>query len=241
MQYPREFPPQARARVEAERLKAGMQLEQRMNQVPWSKHGPGTAHEEILRKYILRVFLVFAEEACKLGSQGLWTVDRIRSQADEFLRRFTIEAYYDKGHDKDGSKLREMTSHLSGSILSEVEREFRKSAEWHQFEEELLAVAEAAGGRAVGPASPDRMRIRGERDKNVAARKTELRNMLRGNKNPPSKDVCTRWDAQDIKPPERWQQDGIATWKAAQANPTYRGRLKKLISDDKKDILARGS
>ncbi len=142
MEYPEDFSPQARARVEAERLKAGKELEQQRNEVTWSPFGPSTADEENLRKYILRVFLVFAQEACKLGSQRSWTVDRIRSAADEFLRSFTIEAYYDKGHDKSGRELREMVSHWNGSILPKVQREFEKSPEWHQFEQELLAVAE---------------------------------------------------------------------------------------------------
>lgn len=135
--YPREFSPQARARVEAGRLKAGKQLEQRMSQAP------SFAGQEILRNYILRVFLVFAKEAFKLGSEGLWTVDEVRSEVAEFLRRFTIEAYYGKGH---GKGLPEMTSHWNGSILPEVQREFERSAEWREFEDGLLAVAEAIGG-----------------------------------------------------------------------------------------------
>ena len=142
MDYPQDFSPQALARVEAERLKAGKQLEQRRNQVPWSRYGPVRADEENLRKYILRVFLVFAQEACKLGSQRQWAVDRIRSEVGEFLRRFTIEAHSDKGYDKQGRKLREMICDGSWGIRPEVQREFEKSAEWKQFEQELLAVAE---------------------------------------------------------------------------------------------------
>ncbi len=141
MEYPQDFSPQARARVEAERLKAGKQLEQRRDQVPWVRYGPVRADEENLRKYILQVFLVFAQEACKLGSQGQWPVDRIRPEMDEFLRRFTIEACSDKGYDKDGRKLPEMIDNY-GSILPKVKWEFKKSAEWQQFEQELLAVAE---------------------------------------------------------------------------------------------------
>ena len=140
-EYPEEFSRQARARIEAEKLKARNQLEQQRNQVPWSGgYLPRPADEENLRKYILRVFLVFAQEACKLGSRAQWTVDRIRSEADEFLRRFTIEAYSNEGYDKQGRKLPKMTDY--GSIKEEVRWAFKESAEWHQFEQELLAVAE---------------------------------------------------------------------------------------------------
>jgi DNA-binding CsgD family transcriptional regulator len=87
------------------------------------------------------VFLVFAHEACKLGSQGQWAADRIRSEVGEFLRRFTIEAYSDKGYDKQGRKLPEMTDNY-GSIKEKVRWAFKKSPEWHEFEQELLVVAE---------------------------------------------------------------------------------------------------
>jgi hypothetical protein len=67
-------------------------------------------------------------------------VDRIRPVANEFLRKFTIEAYYGKG-----LHLPQMTSHVNGSILPEVRQDFEDSAEWREFEDELLAVADAAG------------------------------------------------------------------------------------------------
>jgi hypothetical protein len=137
MEYPREFSQQARARVEAERLSAGKQLQRDRKGVPWSRYGPGLKDEANLRKYILRVVFVFAAQACELGSQGLWTVDRVRSEVDEFLRRFTLEAYYENGCDKTGRKLREMASHWDGSILPEIRREFESSAEWQQIEEAL--------------------------------------------------------------------------------------------------------
>jgi hypothetical protein len=67
MDYPGEFSAQARARVEAERVKAGKQLEQDMNRA--SRYGPGITQQQVLRQYILRVFRVFAHEACALGSE----------------------------------------------------------------------------------------------------------------------------------------------------------------------------
>ena len=147
-EYPEEFSQQARARIEAERLKARKQLKQRRNQVPWSGgYLPRPADEKNLRKYILRVFLVVAQEMCKLGLQGLWTVDRIRLEAEEFLRKFAIKAYSDEGYDKQGRKLPEIIDNW-GSIKEEVWRAFKESAEWQQFERKLLAVAEQQARRS---------------------------------------------------------------------------------------------
>jgi hypothetical protein len=135
--YPGDFPSEARNQVEVAILRATKGLAQRRNEVP-----PVNGDEENLRKYILQVFLVFAEQACALGSQGRWAVDRIRSEALEFLRLFTIRAYYQSGFDRRGRKLREMISNWNGAILPDVQREFEKSAEWQQFEDELLTVGE---------------------------------------------------------------------------------------------------
>ena len=88
-----------------------------------------------------------AHEACDLGTQRTWTVDRVRSVAEEFLRRFTVEAYYEE--------FREVTSHWNRSLLPKMERSFRNSPQWHQFEAELLAVAERQAGLEAGTPGND--------------------------------------------------------------------------------------
>jgi hypothetical protein len=80
-------------------------------------------------------------------------VGSIRSECAEFLRRFTIEAYYEEGFDRSGRKLDEMTSHVDGSLLQTVERIYRGSEEWKEFERELRAVAQeqAKAQNSTGP------------------------------------------------------------------------------------------
>jgi hypothetical protein len=89
-----------------------------------------------------RVFAAFWREACELGKQGTWCVDRIRSEVDEFLRVFIIDAHHEEGRDRSGREFRAMTYNWNGSLLPEVERYFYGSEEWHQYEAALLAVAE---------------------------------------------------------------------------------------------------
>jgi len=90
MDYPQEFSVQARARIEAERLKASRDLEKYRSQPetrPQRRHTSGpygklwTEYEEDLHEYILRTFLAFALQACELGSHGTWAVDRIRAES----------------------------------------------------------------------------------------------------------------------------------------------------------------
>jgi hypothetical protein len=141
MTYPQEFSAAARARIEAERLKGRRELERAKGQKP-PNHWTTSRWDGIaFQVYILRVFRAFAHEACELGSERTWSVDRIQSEADEFLRRFTSEAYYEDGRNRNGEKFPNMISEW-GSLLPKVAERFRTSAKWHQFEDELLRVAE---------------------------------------------------------------------------------------------------
>lgn len=225
--YPRDLPDVARARVEAERLKGAMELEQQRKQVPWSKWGPGKADEENLRRYILRVFRAFALEICELGAQGRWTVERIRSEADEFLRRFTIEAYYDDGHDKNERKLRKMVSHLDGSILPDVQREFRRSTEWGEFTRRLLAVAEAAGDDDKSP-SARKQAVAGKKPNPLVAAR---RSIVKANRALSSSQICKRLDADGIPSPENWEN--FPGWSKGLRDSKFKCRIWTMIGKDK--------
>jgi hypothetical protein len=140
--FPREFSGQARASVEAEQLKANRALAQSRAQKP-PESWKGSTREWDLQEfyhYILRVFLAFAREACGLAKEGTWTLGRVRPEADEFLRRFTIEAYYEKGRDRFGTF--QGMIEWRGILRPDVEQMLHRSDEWRQFEDDLLAVAE---------------------------------------------------------------------------------------------------
>ena len=135
MRYPQDFPRESRARVEAEKIRAGRDFDSAKASARW-----GSDVETHLRQYILRTLLVFAKEAQGLR---LWSVEELDSQCREFLRLLTIDAYYEMGYDQRGRRLSVMTSHLNGSILSEVQREFEKTPEWKEYQDALLAMAES--------------------------------------------------------------------------------------------------
>jgi hypothetical protein len=152
MEYPREFSRQARARVEGERLKAIQEFEQeRKSPVP-SDWTPQRWDQCTLYAYILRVFLVFAREACQLGRDGVWTVDQVREEAEGFLRVFAMESYYERGRDRTGARLPNILNRYNEDLRSEVYSEFRASEEWNQFERGLLTLAELQGSRAAAGA-----------------------------------------------------------------------------------------
>ena len=127
---------------------------------PYRAYGR-TAHLEAeLRKYILRQFAVFASEACKLGCQGVWSVERVEEAALEFLRLCTIEARSSKGFDRLGRAFGRDWIGNWGDIQSTVMREFERSDEWRQFQEELLHVAERQRMRASDAGGTVRQEIK---------------------------------------------------------------------------------
>jgi hypothetical protein len=136
MDYPKEFPPESRAAVLAAKIRAARDFDRTHLEL-------GNDKEEQLRKYILRQLLVFVQEASKLNK--IWPVDKIEKAALEFLRRATIDAVYEKGL---GSG-RLWISRTSGSLTSEICRQFEKSSEWQQFEDMLLRLAEGEEPRKV--------------------------------------------------------------------------------------------
>jgi hypothetical protein len=143
MQYPKDFPPESRAAVMAEKLRAGKDFDEARDHLSY-----GRDVEEQLRKYILRQFLVFVREASKLGKKGIWQVDRVEAFALEFLRHATIDAVYDKG--RGFGEL--WISRLNGSLTSEICRLFEECSEWQQYQDMLLQAAE---GQEAGMANAE--------------------------------------------------------------------------------------
>ena len=97
MQYPQDFPPESRSRVAAERLRADKDFDEARENAPYRQYGGRVQLEAELRRYILRQFAVFVSEAGKLGSLGIWPVDRVEQACLEFLRLATIDAAVQQG------------------------------------------------------------------------------------------------------------------------------------------------
>jgi hypothetical protein len=130
--YPYDFPADAQANVEAEKLRAGDVFDKTKEKIPASTWGSILDVERLLKQYILSVFAVLAQEACELGRRGAWKVVRVHSECLDFLRGFIIEAHSDKGYDTNGHTL----------PFRATVNELKDSPEWRTYEEERLEVAE---------------------------------------------------------------------------------------------------
>jgi hypothetical protein len=123
--------------------------------------------------------------------------------------------------------------HVAPIITRIADRFSRRVVESGHPEQRLPEVT--AEKRLMKGSSAEIYSRHGERDPNVAARRTELGNVLRSDPDASARKICTRWDFKNIRVPERWLQEGIVTWATAlQKNPN---KVRKLISTDKKAVM----
>jgi hypothetical protein len=137
--YPNEFSPEARDRIEREKIRAYREL------LPNSAYDFN--EQNLAIPCIMRLFLAFAKEACALRKERGWTIERIERESNEFRRKLTITVAFDKFPGLD----RHWISNWDGSVNSDVERRFRESVVWKEYEELLLTTPALASRR--NPAS----------------------------------------------------------------------------------------
>src|ERR1039457_3933954 len=159
MTYPDGFPNFAGDPVEAEELKAERDLREYRDRPESRPRRPHTLtpqggrlwtdDEEDTIEYILRLSLPFVLQACELNSHG-WSVKDTRQNADEFLRRLTLDATYKNVRDM---RRCEFTGTL-GNIQPELRKEFEKSAQWRRFGDAVLALGERRPIESCTPLNP---------------------------------------------------------------------------------------
>jgi len=209
MKYPSDFPPEAVARVEGAELIARKELQRITKSTPPHRRRRG-ADEANFRRYVLQVFQAFAQQACTLGKQGKWRVDRIRPKAIEFLAELWHEAYerfdgrlviFEPPTERTGSGRNSLS-------WNRCEREFGNSAEWQRFEKKLLAVAKAQSKPMGFAETRDDLtaqsRVAQQRKADVAAYISEVRQKT--GKRISRKDIWTKAGYKSRTEFERWER-----------------------------------
>jgi hypothetical protein len=144
--FPDECPEESRRAILAEEIRAGRELTQAKKE--------GGRLEDLVIGFILRVFIVFPREAKELVD-GTWSIGELQEESLRFLHHYAVSALHDWGYDRHGRRIYEMVSNWGGGLLPEVERAFRKSPLWQEYEDILLEVAKAP---AEPPATPQKRR-----------------------------------------------------------------------------------
>jgi hypothetical protein len=219
MEYPTGFPDRYKPRLDREILK--LQYKYHLACDAW--------------KRITETIAIYVDIACMAVEKGEWEIGLAHSG----LKDFTLELCEDHAA---SMKQPWWTSEDWDECVERMESRMIFSVKWLEYLNRLDALSEklATTSKQTLPKAPKQestaAEIRGERDPTVAARRAELRNMLRSGKPLTTLSVCKRWDSQDVQVPEAWREEGIATWQEALKRQTHRGRVKKLVSKDSKFI-----
>jgi hypothetical protein len=142
MQYPSEFPHDARARVEAETRRAYIALEQDVRGMEsWRRNVP-------FLRCVMRIFLVFAREACEFGKKTHhpdWSDCELDQRCRDFLLEIVMDAWEHKANDLGIRKV--FSSHGWGySINDDDRRKIEKSPEWKQYVTRRTSLMPASAG-----------------------------------------------------------------------------------------------
>lgn len=146
MHYPPEFSNKARAAVEAATITSLRLHDERGRQWKSDWQFP---ERQSLATCILTIFLAYARAAIELGTSGIWSVDRVRTQALEGLRLITIGICFKRNYHY-------FIESGGGGIRYETQREFEATAEWRDFEDEILTLAAREGAGSPEAETGDR-------------------------------------------------------------------------------------
>jgi hypothetical protein len=153
MKYPNGFPQDARARVEAEKLRAYAALEQEVRGIEsWRRDVPFV-------RCIMRVFIAFAHEACEFGKKSnrrAWSDSELDQRCREFLLSIVVDAWEEKAKDLGVGKMFSSPHHWGYSLDDAARRQIEKSPEWKQYQELLRDAYEAQSGCAAACGSQPR-------------------------------------------------------------------------------------
>ena len=140
--FPAEFSGQARKNVIHAEVRAGRAIREATRSKPELTHFyvyGRSANLQVLKLYVLPIFLAFAQEACRMATlqNAPWLVDRIDGTVREFLRKIAIESQ--RQFDSDDYPVQRMTGdfgYLSRQVIDAIE----DSVEWKQYQDALLEI-----------------------------------------------------------------------------------------------------
>jgi hypothetical protein len=142
MKYPESFSSDTEAAVEAEKILATEDFSNQRNDIGPSYYDSSRVKlRALVRKYIVRVTLAFARQACILGRARVWTVAQVDLNVRAFLFQVAREAEHEKSFYADGDWLRDASFTSGHAVLAQEMHHISTSPEWKEYQEELLAVA----------------------------------------------------------------------------------------------------
>jgi hypothetical protein len=141
MEYPLEFTSDQQAAVEEEKILATEEFWKSRLGIYTSEHNGRERLTGVIRKYIVRVMLVFAKQACVLGRIRTWDVAKVDFEVKEFLHQTAREAETEKTFFANGDYLRNVSFTYGRSMGAQEMHYISEMPEWKEYLKELREVA----------------------------------------------------------------------------------------------------
>jgi hypothetical protein len=182
MQYPSQLPQDAQARVETERIRAYLTLQQDIAGCKrWQR-------DDLLIRCVVRIFMAFAREACTFARKRNlpdWYGAELDQRCREFLLSIAIDAWEEKARDLGIERIYWSPNHWGYSLKEDARQKIERSPEWSEYQALLLDTLESQSvldqvEEVVGTAS--RLRVRDassvKRAEKLAARRRAVVNPI---------------------------------------------------------------
>jgi len=112
----------------------------------------------------MRIFLVYAHEACAFGNsshRALWSAGEIDQRCREFLLSIVIDAWEDRAKDLGIRRMFSSPHNWGYSLDDDVRRKIERSPEWKRYKDLLLDAFDAQSVRPADDNSPEPEQARG--------------------------------------------------------------------------------
>jgi hypothetical protein len=152
MEYP-ELSEEGRNRMVATNIEAEKQFERDKEQRPESGLTAAQWDHYAFLQLVLTSTLAYARESLnfvRVCAPG-WTIDQVEAKSRDYACRFANEVYRERGYDRFGKRLEELTCPPYGAFKPGMVRALFGSEEWANFKSyEILPVALGASKKEPG-------------------------------------------------------------------------------------------
>ncbi len=146
MEYPDDFPGSLREFVEAAIARAELEVYKQKK-----KHGQlfPTYWQGALLLWVKIIFFAFAEQTQKLGRDGTWSVERIRTELNAYLYGLAAQA-----HSRLAPESNKLNDYLVQREVNKIAETVTDFQEWEDLQKQLQEIAETNTNPIYGDIEP---------------------------------------------------------------------------------------
>ena len=138
MEYPQGFAKHLQPPVDAVIAEADIEFVKAKKRLRFGSFGNYHAVDQLIVKYVKKVFFAFAQQARQAVADGLWSGEQIRSALDDYLHKSVVNAYHQRN-----THVGAVLELLESDATRQMEQDIKESNEWLEHQKELATMLKA--------------------------------------------------------------------------------------------------